>query len=180
MNSNRFSIENENRVALLDKRYAQTFWPPASEYKLTTMNLSVFAPAIVTQQVQEELVRLEILIREDWKLCVLGSNPSEYQLINKTEIADSFRRLADLLQDTQIKKALEIRANAIERGYSDENLMELTQTNEDLSFIAGKIGTWSLKHSASKVSLTFHIADSQTHMASTEEPTSCGMLKRST
>jgi hypothetical protein len=146
MNSNRFLIHHESRDTVFDNSYKEAFWPPASEYKLTTLNVSAFAPTIVNPKVNEELIRLEMLIREDWKLCISGSNPSHYQLSNKTQIAESFKRLADLFDDAQTKKALEIRAKAIEFGYSEEALMELTKTNEDVSFVAGKIGTWSAKH----------------------------------
>ena len=146
MNSDRFFNTKEPHETENYKSYQQKFWPPMSEYKLSMMNLSESNSDNVNNDIVFEFSKIGIYIQEDWKLCLESDNPSEYTLKNKQEIANCFRKLADLYADENIKKSLALRAVIMENGYSEDTLKELAALDVDINIVVGKIATWFSKY----------------------------------
>src|SRR5205823_7009 len=58
-----------------------------------------------------------------------------------TAIARCLRRLAELLPGVADRRALGLRADAIERGHDDTTLAALAAIDEDITIVAGRLAT---------------------------------------
>ncbi|MGH9884925.1 MAG: hypothetical protein ACREBE_05330, partial [bacterium] len=87
-----------------------------------------------------ELEMLRAAIEAAWKEChALGGNGAGMQ--DAAAIAHSLRRIAELVPGEVDRRALGLRANAVERGHVDSALMALADIDEDITIVAGKLAT---------------------------------------
>lgn len=144
MKFDRFAFDSNHLLTTPYHQWRSVFWPPADDYHVFCLDLTSRVPSL-DSNMSTELKLLEAVIDAEWHYCNTHSANEEPRLKDAGLIAKSLRRIANLLPDDNDRRALGIRADAVERGYSDCDLLELAKIDEEISFVAGKISTWAGK-----------------------------------
>ncbi|VVN13953.1 hypothetical protein PS655_03998 [Pseudomonas fluorescens] len=141
MSVNRFDYSGNLAKATSYRGYRSPFWPPASNYNLTLLDL---APANPRQDAawQERLDALKAAIDEQWRSAKLDGVAERTRFNNPGAVAQALRALENDLERAHDRQAVQLRAKAIEYGYSEEILKTLAGLQEEVSLVAGQIATW--------------------------------------
>lgn len=142
MNTSRFSYADNLRSAGHYHGYCGNFWPPAVEYRLISLDLAMMAPPTPDGFVKT-LETLRNLVEGEWFSCKIhGSATDPTRFRDPSPIADVMRGLAKYLTLTEDRRALEMRANAVESGWQSAELRAMTRIDETVAIVAGRISTW--------------------------------------
>jgi hypothetical protein len=141
MEHDRFSYDGNLKRATSYRDWRSAFWPPAEEYRLFCLDVARNAPGLGAD-FAVELESLRGLVDAEWHACKELGSGSRTRLRTAGAIASHLYRIADLLPASDDRRALQLRAHAVEHGYDDAALTALAAIDEEVSFVVGKISTW--------------------------------------
>ncbi|UBU11417.1 hypothetical protein [Nonomuraea gerenzanensis] len=147
---------SHNRAAVgtfRDRRSA--FWPPSGGYQLACLDLAAETPDLGAGLLAG-LATLKSAVEAEWHQAKDAAAPAEgrrpaslpetgRRFQTPALIASAMRDIAKHLPGDADRRALGLRADAVERGYPTEALCELAELREDVTLVAGHLGTWSGK-----------------------------------
>lgn len=136
----RFDYEANLARATRYRAWRSPLWPPAREHRLVALDLGACAPAL-PPAAWDVLDRLRVLVEADWERCKREGVPSRTRFHDPAPIAAAMRDFAAFLAREEDRRAVLLRADAVEHGYRDEALSELAGI-EDVALVAGQIATW--------------------------------------
>ncbi len=137
---NRFAYDLNLERATHYGDWRSAFWPPAADYRLFCLDLASATPAL-GPELLTELDSLTTLIDAAWQHDKALASGPEPRIRQAGAIAAGMRRIAALLPEPSDRRALELRAHALEHGYGD-SLATLAELDEDITLVAGRISTW--------------------------------------
>jgi hypothetical protein len=115
--------------------------PPLYDYRLSYLDLANEVPALGAG-LHAELEALRAAVEAEWNRChTLGGNGGA-RMQDAATIARCLRRIAELLPGDADRRALGLRADAVERGHDHDTLAALAAVDEDVTIVAGKPVTW--------------------------------------
>lgn len=124
MTLDRFSYGTNLERATGYREWAGALWPPAHDYRLVELHLARELPS---PALAAGLQALRAAIEDDY---------------DAAAIARCLHGLAALLPGDDDRRALELRAAAVEHGYDEHALAALAALDEQVTIVAGKISTW--------------------------------------
>jgi hypothetical protein len=138
-----------NRAAVGTFRdWRSAFWPPSDGYQLSCLDLTAETPDL-GDGLLAGLAALAAAVDADWqrvKEAAPPEDPRERRRFHAPAlVASAMRDIAKHLPDDTDRRALALRADAVEHGYTTESLRELAVLNEAVTLVAGHLGTWSGK-----------------------------------
>src|SRR5882672_7918847 len=128
-------------------------WPPAYDYRLSYLDLANEVPALGAG-LHAELETLRAAIEAERKQCHAQNGHAAAGMLDAAGIARCLRRIAELLPEESDRRALGLRADAVERGHDNGTLAALAAIDEDIAIVTGKLATWYGKR-ASGLPTTF-------------------------
>ncbi|WP_333737392.1 hypothetical protein [Streptomyces sp. IBSBF 2806] len=117
------------------------FWPPSASYALSCLDLAGATPDL-GDGFRRALAGLERTIETEWHAVKEIGIPSRRRFNDPTAAADALREVARHLPGAADRRAAELRADAVQRGYDDTILEELASLKEEFTVVAGQISTW--------------------------------------
>ena len=141
MTLDRFAYGTNLERATGHPEWSHASGPLADDYRLFYLDLANEVPAL-SAGMHAELETLRAAVEAEWTLCQsLGGNTAA-RTPNAVTIARCLRRLAELLPGEADRRALGLRADAVERGHLNSTRAELAGIDEDITIVAGKLATW--------------------------------------
>jgi hypothetical protein len=137
----RFAYGSNLERATNPRAQSQASWPPAYDYHLSYLDLANEVPALGAG-LHAELETLRTGIEAAWNQCRAVTGNGAAGLRDAAVIAHSLRRIAELLPGEADRRALELRADTVERGHIDRALTARAASDEDITIVAGKLATW--------------------------------------
>ncbi|GAA2206662.1 hypothetical protein GCM10009850_021200 [Nonomuraea monospora] len=145
-----------NRAAVgtfRDRRSA--FWPPSGGYQLACLDLAAETPDL-GGGLLAGLATLKSAVDAEWHhakdaAAAPAGRPGApapegaRRFHTPALVASAMRDVAKHLPRDADRRALRLRADAVEHGYPVQALRELAELREDVTLVAGHIGTWSGK-----------------------------------
>jgi hypothetical protein len=119
--------------------YRSHFWPPADGYALTCLNLAATTPDLGNGLLRG-LAALKSSIEAEWQRAKDSGIAVERRLADPVPVAEAMRDIATYLPGDC--RAVTLRADAVQGGYTEEILQELAELREDFTVVAGQISTW--------------------------------------
>jgi hypothetical protein len=123
------------------RAYRSAFWPPASGYEISCLDLAGSTPDLGGGFLRD-LADLKGAIEAEWHRVKEIGIPARRRFNDPRPVAKAMRRIGDHLPDEVDRRAVTLRARAVEDGYDDDILRELTTLTEDVTVVAGQISTW--------------------------------------
>ncbi|MFI1160765.1 hypothetical protein [Streptomyces sioyaensis] len=123
------------------RKYRGGFWPPASGYEVSCLDLAPQTPELGPDFLRS-LAALKSAVEAEWQTVKEIGIPARRRFNDPGAIAEAMRAIIPHLSGEADKRALTLRANAVENGYTDEILKELKGLEEELTVVAGQISTW--------------------------------------
>lgn len=141
MTLDRFAYGANLERATSFRERSHASWPPAYDYRLSYLDLANEVPALGAG-LHAELETLRTAVDAEWKRChALGGNAAAH-MQDAATIARCLRRIAELLPGEADRRALGLRADAVERGHDSGTPAALAAIDEDITIVAGKLATW--------------------------------------
>jgi hypothetical protein len=141
MNPDRFAFDRNLCRATQYRRWRGAFWPPASDYHAFCLDLGPELPP-AAPELPSELAALSALVEAEWLAFKAPGGVREARLRDAAGVGRKLRRIAELLPTAAARRALTLRASAVERGYDEATLSDLVGIDEDVSLVAGLLATW--------------------------------------
>lgn len=139
--SNRFAYRTNLARATGYRMWRSAFWPPAPDYRVFCLDLAPELPALGAA-LGAELEILRAAIDAEWRRVTSLGGDGATRLHDATTIARCLHRLAELLPGDDDRRALVLRAEAVEHGYDEDSLQALKRLDEEITFVAGRLSTW--------------------------------------
>jgi hypothetical protein len=137
----RFAYGTNLERATSHRGRSDASWPPAYDYRLSYLDLANEVPALGAG-LRTELEILRAAVDAEWKHCrALGANTTA-RMQDAATVARCLRRIAELLPGQADRRALGMRADAVERGYHNGTMATLAAIDEDIAIVAGRLATW--------------------------------------
>ncbi|MET9250421.1 hypothetical protein [Nonomuraea sp. NPDC003709] len=145
----RFDYARNLAAAGTFRDWRSAFWPPSDGYQLACLDLAAETPDL-GDGFLAGLAALKAAVDADWQRVKEAAGPPEDARERRrfhapALVASAMRDIAKHLPDDADRRALALRAEAVEHGYSAEALCELAELREDVTLVAGHLGTWSGK-----------------------------------
>ncbi|MCY1079434.1 class I SAM-dependent methyltransferase [Archangium lansingense] len=137
----RFAYDQNLQRATRYREWRSAFWPPSDEYRLICLDLAPEVPSL-GPGLAAELETLRTAIDVAWQKSKTQVVNGPARMHDAASVTRCLHRIAKLLPNATDRRALELRAGAVERGYEDGTLSALAGLDEDITFIAGNISTW--------------------------------------
>lgn len=141
MSVNRFDYLGNLAKATSYYGYRSPVWPPTTNYHLTLLDLAPASPRHDGAW-QERLDALKAAIDDQWRSAKIHGVAERTRFSDPTAVVQALRALGDDLERPHDRRAVQLRAKAIEHGYNDEILKTLAGLQEEISLVAGQIATW--------------------------------------
>jgi hypothetical protein len=139
--ADRFSYAANLSHAGSYRDYRLPFWPPTSAYDTVALDL-VSATPDLGDGLLDTLADLRAAIEGEWTTAKESGIAKRRRLAAPAAVATVLRRLAEQLPNDVDRRALTLRADAVEHGYDDDILKELAVLEEEVTVVAGQISTW--------------------------------------
>lgn len=123
------------------RNYREPFWPPATSWNMVVLDLCNAIPKF-GDDFQAMLAELRVAIDAEWDKAKDRGIAVKRRLADPAVVAAAMRRIAQHLPSDVDTSALMLRADAVEHGYEDAILRQLTMHEEDVTVIAGQVSTW--------------------------------------
>jgi len=136
--TDRFAYDVNLKRATKYREWSRELWPPLGDYCLTGLDLDANLP-ILGRDFYAELEVLRAGIEAE---CLRCGGKARRHLHDTTSIAACLRRLAALLPREPDRRALSLRAEAVESGYDEAALAALKDLDEVVTVFAGCLSTW--------------------------------------
>lgn len=117
------------------------YWPPADQYALFCLDLANAAPDL-DDDFFGALATLRDAVEAEWQRAKERGIPARTRFHEPQPVAAALRRLGASLPDGPDRRAVLLRAEAIESGYEEDTLAALAGLEEDVAIVAGQIATW--------------------------------------
>jgi hypothetical protein len=132
-----------NRAAVGTFRdWRSAFWPPSTGYRLACLDLAAETPDL-GGGLLAGLAALKAAVDADWQQAKQEGSPEDSRRFHAPAlVASAMRDIAKHLPGDADRRALSLRADAVEHGYPAEALRELAELAEDVTLVAGHLGTW--------------------------------------
>ncbi|GGL87923.1 hypothetical protein [Micromonospora yangpuensis] len=117
------------------------FWPPTASYRPIGLDLAPATPQL-DADFPTALAGLRTAIEAEWAGAKEHGIAVPRRLADPAVTAAALRRVAGLLPAEADRRAASLRADAVEHGYTDEILKELTGLVEEVTLVAGQVSTW--------------------------------------
>jgi hypothetical protein len=140
----RFDYPGNRRLAGTYSHHHSAFWPPAEDYVISTLDLEAATPDL-GDDFRRQLAVLRSVIEREW-LRAKKSHGSATEFGEPDAVTEALCSLGEFMATEGDRKALMLRAGAIEDGYSEADLEALKSVLEVVTIVAGHISTWYGKH----------------------------------
>jgi hypothetical protein len=137
----RFAYGSNLERATGHPAWSHGLWPPVYDYRLFYLDLASEVPALGAG-LHAELETLRAAIEAEWKRCQALGATAAPRMQSAATIARCLRRISELLPAGADRRALELRAEVVERGHDDATLAAFAGLDEDITMVAGKLATW--------------------------------------
>lgn len=141
MPENRFDYPANLGRAGTYRAYRSAFWPPSDTYSLSCLDLTA-AVSDLGDGFRQGLDALKSAIDAEWLKVKQIGIPARRRFNDPLPIAEAMRDVGKHLAGEHDRRALELRANAVQNGYEDAILEELATLKEEFTVVAGQISTW--------------------------------------
>jgi hypothetical protein len=129
----------ERAISYRERRHAPR--PPPYDYRVSYLDLASEVPAL-SAGLHAEVEALRAAIEAEWRQSHALGGGAAAGMQDAATIARCMRRIAELLPGESDRRALGLRADAVERGHDHPTLAALAAIDEDITIIAGKLATW--------------------------------------
>ena len=147
MTPDRFAYGTNLERAASFRERSDASWPPAYDYRLSYLDLANEVPALGAG-LHAELETLRAAIEAERKQCHAQNGHAAAGMLDAAGIARCLRRIAELLPGESDRRALGLRADAVERGHDNGTLAALAAIDEDIAIVTGKLATWCGKRAS--------------------------------
>lgn len=141
MINDRFDYATNRRFAGSYRGYRDAIWPPSDNIRVASLGLDT-ENGDLRQQLRDELNDLRDAMETQWHIAVEKGTQVRQGRADPGTVAATLHRIADRLPDEVDRRALRLRARAVEHGYDDGMLEALAGLDEDIAVVAGRIATW--------------------------------------
>jgi hypothetical protein len=145
MKQDRFDYSANRSSAMRYRERRNALWPPAPSYQLHCLDLSAEWPW-PNAGLSSEFQGLRDVIEAEWQSCKKHGSPGRTRFHDHKAVAHALRQISGRMGQAVDRRALDLRASAVEHDYNDTILTELAQLNEETTVIAGQLSTWYGKH----------------------------------
>src|SRR6266550_2274566 len=121
--------------------HRSAFWPPVGSYAVSCTDLAAATPALGDAFLRG-LAELQAAIDEEWRTAKEVGPPARTRFADPPLVASAMRAIAECLPGAVDRRAIELRAQAIEHGYHAAILAELAELEEEIAVVAGQVATW--------------------------------------
>ncbi|MFC7383664.1 hypothetical protein [Sphaerisporangium rhizosphaerae] len=140
----RFDYVRNKAAAGTYRHWRGAFWPPSGAYQLACLDLAAETPDL-GGGLLAGLAALKTVIDAEWQHLKETAGEDTRRFHAPALVASAMRDIAKHLPDDAGRRALALRADAVEHGYTTEALCELAELREDVTLVANHLGTWSGK-----------------------------------
>ncbi|GAA3084551.1 hypothetical protein [Streptosporangium carneum] len=137
----RFSYAHNLGRAGTYREHRSAFWPPASSYEISCLNLAEHTPDFGPDFLHS-LTVLKSAVEAEWQKVKEVGISTRRRFNDPRPIADAMRAVGAHLPGEDDRKAVTLRATAVQEGYNDEALKQLAVLKEEFTVVAGQISTW--------------------------------------
>jgi hypothetical protein len=123
------------------RSHRSAFWPPAGGYQISCLDLAESTPDF-GDGFLTGLAALKSAIEVEWQRVKEIGIPARRRFNEPAPIAEAMRDVGKYLPCDEDRRAITLRASAVEDGYSDEILQELGGLKEEFTVVAGQVSTW--------------------------------------
>jgi len=123
------------------RSHRSAFWPPVHSYQVSCLDLAGSTPELGDVFLRS-LADLKSAIEAEWHRVKEIGVPARWRFNDPLSIAEAARRVGAYLPGDADRRALSLRANAVQEGYTDEILQELADLEEEYTVVVGQISTW--------------------------------------
>ncbi|MFI2611559.1 hypothetical protein [Kitasatospora sp. NPDC018619] len=170
--ADRFDYESNLGRAGSYRSHRSAFWPPAGTYEVSCLNLAGATPDL-GDGFLSGLALLKDEIDAEWKRVKEVGVPARRRFNAPQPVADAMRALAGYLPGEADRRALTLRAQAVQDGYDDDILRELAGLQEEFTVVAGQVSTWYGKE-VKGLPTAFACRTDETHQALVTEALQAG------
>jgi hypothetical protein len=139
--TDRFDYATNLERAGTYRTYRSAFWPPVGGYEISSLDLADSTPDL-GEGFLRALADLRSAIEAEWYRVKEIGVPARRRMNEPGPVAEAMRRIGEHLPEEVDRRAVNLRATAVEDGYNDDILRELTTLTEDVAVVAGQISTW--------------------------------------
>src|SRR6266550_239000 len=118
--------------------HRSAFWPPVGSYAVSCTDLAAATPALGDAFLRG-LAELQAAIDEEWRTAKEVGPPARTRFADPPLVASAMRAIAERLPGAVDRRAIELRAQAIEHGYHAAILAELAELEEEIAVVAGQV-----------------------------------------
>lgn len=123
------------------REYRSAFWPPSDGYEVSCLDLGP-AASDLGEGFLAGLATLKSAIEAEWQRVKEIGVPARRRFNEPTLIAKAMRDVGEHLPGEEDRRAITLRASAVEDGYSGDILQELAELKEEFTVVAGQVSTW--------------------------------------
>ncbi len=123
------------------REYRSALWPPSDRYTLAQLNLADATPDL-GEEFLRGLAALKSAVEAEWQRTKDVGVPARRRFNDPTSTADAMRAVGARLPGEADRRAIELRANAVQHGYTDDILQELAALTEEFTVVAGQVSTF--------------------------------------
>ncbi|MGW7612381.1 hypothetical protein ACWGKW_35020 [Streptomyces sp. NPDC054766] len=139
--ADRFDYEHNLGRTGSYRAHRSAFWPPADSYTLSCLDLADAAPRL-GDGFRQSLAVLKSAVEAEWLRVKEIGIPARRRFNDPLPVAEAMRDLGKHLPGKADRRAVELRANAVQDGYDDTILQELASLDEEFTVVAGQVSTW--------------------------------------
>lgn len=140
MRTDRFAYLSNVKPANHYRGWRNAFWPAGDDYRVFFLDIIPESPSF-DSTLFKDLEALRWAVEANWQHHKAGG-AHKRRMHDPALIAECLRRIAVRLPGENDRLALELRADAVERGYNGDTLLALAGMTEDITIVAGTISTW--------------------------------------
>jgi hypothetical protein len=137
----RFDYESNLSKAGSYRGHRSAFWPPAGSYAISCLNLAGNTPEFGDGFLRS-LAVLKAAVEAEWQKVKEIGTPARRRFNDPLPIAEAMRQVGEYLPGDADRRAITLRASAVQDGYNDDILQELAKLEEDFTVVAGQVSTW--------------------------------------
>ncbi|UQA95670.1 hypothetical protein [Streptomyces halobius] len=144
--SEEFAVDRFDYAHNLDKagtyhKHRSPFWPPSSSYEISCLNFAEHTPDFGPDFLRS-LTVLKSAVEAEWQKVKEIGIPARRRFNDPQPIADAMRAVGAHLPGEDDRRAVTLRAAAVQDGYNDETLRQLATLEEEFTVVSGQISTW--------------------------------------
>jgi hypothetical protein len=141
MPENRFDYAANLSTADSYRAYRSAFWPPSHSYTVSRLDLDGALPDL-GDGFRRGLAALEAAVEAEWRSAKDNGIAVRRRFNDAPPVAEAMRAIGGHLPGEHDRRALDLRASAVQSGYDDSILSELAELQEQYTIVAGQISTW--------------------------------------